>query len=244
MACAKNIGVYLIFMKNCINAFLLSSLLAATAFGAAPKSPKYSDYAVLLSRSPFGKKVPPAVEIAPVVETKSTLTLTGLSRLSDGWMITLMDATKPTERIIIMNGADHPSGVSVVEVHQDPSDYTKTSVVVKQGGRNFKVGFNMLEIEKNIARAVKTNQASKPAVAKTGSAGNAPKSTSNAEYEKKRNEMMKEAEALRKMRDAGNEGDEYTQRRKALMEKANEMRGEWRQRRRGSESSGGGDRRR
>jgi len=218
-------------MKIFTLSLLIVSCVVSLSTAAEPKSPKYNDYARLLNNSPFGKKAPPPViEAPPVVETKSTLGIMGASKVADGWIVTLVDAKKPSERFMVHSNKGSVNGVSVVSVEQDLNNYRNTTAVVSEGGKTYKVTFDTPTIDKNIANSVKAQKnIAKDKTRRLGSSGGG--SERGAEYDKLRKEMMKEAEALRKMRDSGSTGAEYQKRKKELLEKSAEMRSRWRQRR-------------
>lgn len=236
-------------MKHLPKLLILSMLGAHCASAAPPPKPNMSNYRDLLINSPFGQKKPEVVETPQVVAPTTTYILAGVSATAEGWLVGIKDKKNPNERITLRSDGEPVNGISIVEVKQDRRNYRNTEVIIKQGVTKFSISFDTAAVEKSIQQSVKESER---VVHNTQSQQQPPNpSTSNQndnnEQRQAREEMMREAAELRKMRESGNTGEEYEKRRQALMEKANEMRRDYRGRRRGGDENGrdnndGGDR--
>ncbi|GAA5496874.1 hypothetical protein Rhal01_03062 [Rubritalea halochordaticola] len=242
-------------MRKIFNLIMISAFCGYQAKADLPPKPSYKDFAKLTQNSPFGVKKPAPVQ-APVVAppANTTLMLTGVTKLADGWSVGVSDKKNPTRGVISLSSNQSVDGISIVKVEQDPDNYRNTKVTVKQGGATYTLKFDSAEVEKGIQESAKQSQ---QAVQKLEQQAAAPQAQpqpvqgdqGSEEYKRAREEMMREAAELRKMRESGNTGDDYQKRRQALMEKANELRRDWRSRRRGGDEASpggndGGDRRR
>ena len=136
---------------------LLGSLGAAT-----PKKKPVGSYSTLWSKSPF--TVPPLVEVddeGPGV--LEDYVLTGVSKLPDGYFVTLMDKKKRENRVAIIPGEVNSLGFKVVSVVQDPIKYMETKVKISVGGETGTIGYDEKFLPlKKIAVAAKKPAPKKP----------------------------------------------------------------------------------
>lgn len=244
----------MIIMKNFTKLLISSVLCVNYASAEAPPKPNMGSFRDLLTNSPFGKKAPDVVAPVQVVPQTTTYTLTGVSATADGWLVGIKDKKDPKKNIRLRSNGDPVDGISIVEVKQNRQNYRNTEVIIRQGGSNFSISFDTAAVEKSIQQSVKSNeQAIQQAQAQTQPQNPPGEQNNNQEnseaYRQARENMMREAAELRKMRESGNTGEDYEQRRKELMEKANQIRQDYHGRRRGGDengrdNNGGGERRR
>jgi hypothetical protein len=117
---------------NSVPRILLFTLaFASWAVAELPKKAPITKYVGLWRDSPFTSKPPPP-EPGPAVNPLEDYCLGGVSPISNGYRVTLMNKKKPEERIIVE--PDRPSeGFSIVEVTRKPGDPLGTVVRLSSG---------------------------------------------------------------------------------------------------------------
>lgn len=157
--------------------------LLVPAGATVPKDPHYNSFRLLPARSPFVIKKK-ATPVAPKV-ANSALTLRGVSKFNEGWVVTVVDRKKPKENIILREGASaNEQGMRLLKVNQAKDGYANTTAVVLAGGRQVTVRFNMNAIksrDKQSSTAVKTQTNKRPPLpisSKAGSTATPKKSSS------------------------------------------------------------------
>ena len=135
--------------------FQILILLALTGWAAAdlPKKAPISKYSRLWTESPFTSKPPPEVA-GPVADPLEDYSLAGVSPVTGGYRVTLLNKKNPTERIIVES--DRPSaGFKILGVTRKPGDPLGTVVRMSSGSVTGNVAFD----EKLLALAPPAAQA-------------------------------------------------------------------------------------
>ena len=115
--------------------------LALTGWAAAdlPKKAPITKYTVLWTNSPFTSKPPPVgpIEVANPLEDYS---LAGVSPVTGGYRVTMLNKKKPEERIIVES--DKPrDGFKILSVSRKPGDPLGTVVRMQSGAVTGTVAF-------------------------------------------------------------------------------------------------------
>jgi hypothetical protein len=120
--------------------FLLALALTGWAVADLPKKAPPNKYTRLWTDSPFTSKPPPP-EAGPVANPLEDYTLAGVSPVTGGYRVTLLNKKKPEERIIVES--DRPSeGFEIVEVVRKAGDPLGTVVRMKSGSVTGSVAFD------------------------------------------------------------------------------------------------------
>lgn len=121
---------------------ILFIFLALSAWAAAdlPKKAPISKYTRLWTESPFTSKPPPEVA-GPVADPLEDYSLAGVSPVTGGYRVTLLNKKNPTERIIVES--DRPSdGFKILGVTRKPGDPLGTVVRMSSGSVTGNVAFD------------------------------------------------------------------------------------------------------
>lgn len=171
-------------MKKLITILSMMLGLVALTQAGVPKDPTFNDFRLLPARSPFviKKKAEP---VAPT-RVNTALSLRGVSKFKDGWVVTVVDRKEPQKNIILREGAPvNKKGIRLLKVNQSKDGYANTTAVVLSGGRQITVSFNMASIKsshKQSPKAVKPTATRLPPVPtssnKAGSTTSSKKSSS------------------------------------------------------------------
>lgn len=122
--------------------FQILILLALTGWAAAdlPKKAPITNYTRLWTESPFTSKPPPEVA-GPVADPLEDYSLAGVSPVTGGYRVTLLNKKNPTERIIVES--DRPSaGFKILGVTRKPGDPLGTVVRMSSGSVTGNVAFD------------------------------------------------------------------------------------------------------
>jgi len=121
---------------------ILLLALAFTGWAAAdlPKKAPITKYTGLWTNSPFTSKPPPP-EAGPAVNPLEDYALCGVSPVTAGYRVTLLNKKKPEERIIVET--DRPSdGFKILSVTRKPGDPLGTVVRMMSGSITGTVSFD------------------------------------------------------------------------------------------------------
>ena len=115
--------------------------LALTGWAAAdlPKKAPITKYTVLWTNSPFTSK-PPPVGATEVANPLGDYSLAGVSPVTGGYRVTLLNKKKPEERIIVESNKPR-EGFEVLSVSRQPGDPLGTVVRMKSGASIGTVAF-------------------------------------------------------------------------------------------------------
>ena len=125
-------------MKTAPRVFLLTLALTSWAAADLPKKAPLTKYAGLMNNSPFTDKPippPPPETVNPLED----LALIGVSPISSGYRVTLLNKKEPEKRIFVSSD-DQDSEYKILEVTRKPSEPGKPSnpldtVVRMQAGK-------------------------------------------------------------------------------------------------------------
>ena len=134
---------------------ILLCLIPLPLIAEAPRKPLPSRYMSLYTSSPFTTPAPPVITDIPVINPLEDWTLVGVTKFPDGYFVILANKKRPDEKTVIQPGS--PSNFEVLEVVEDPTDYTETVVRLKYGNSTGSVTFD----KKNLT--VKTPDQGRPA---------------------------------------------------------------------------------
>lgn len=120
--------------------FLLTLALTGGVVADLPKKAPITKYTRLWKDSPFTSKPPPA-EAGPVVNPLEDYALAGVSPVTGGYRVTLLNKKKPDERIIVES--DRPSeGFKILSVVRKAGDPLGTVVKMMSGTVSGTVAFD------------------------------------------------------------------------------------------------------
>jgi hypothetical protein len=129
-------------MHFALRIILLAPALAGWAVAAAdlPRKAPLSKYTVLWTNSPFTSKPPPP-EAGPTVNPLEDYVLSGVSPISNGYRVTLLNKKTPDKRIVVET--DKPAeGFKILSVKRKPGDPLGTVVSMSSGSVNGTVSFD------------------------------------------------------------------------------------------------------
>jgi len=127
-------------MKPVLRMFLFALALVGWATAELPKKAPITKYIGLWSNSPFTSKPPPP-EAGPVVNPLEDYALAGVSPISAGYRVTLLNKKKPDERIIVDTDS-LKSDYKILEVIRKPGDPLATVVRMQAGAVIGSVAFD------------------------------------------------------------------------------------------------------
>jgi hypothetical protein len=132
-------------MHSALRILLLVPALAGWAAADLPRKAPITKYTGLWTNSPFTSKPPPP-EAGPAVNPLEDYTLGGVSPISGGYRVTLLNKKKPEERII--TESDKPSGgFKILEVTRKPGDPLGTAVRLSSGSVTGNVTFDQASLK-------------------------------------------------------------------------------------------------
>jgi hypothetical protein len=128
-------------MHSALRILLLAPALTGwVAADDLPRKAPVGKYAGLWTNSPFTSKPPPP-EAGPVVNPLEDYSLGGVSPISSGYRVTLLNKKKPEERIVV--DSDKPSGgFKILAVSRKEGDALGTVVRMSSGSVTGSVSFD------------------------------------------------------------------------------------------------------
>ncbi len=151
-------------MKTASRILVLSLTLAGWAVADLPKKAPLTKYYNLHANSPFTSK-PPQVDPGPAFNPLEDYALNGVSPVSGGYVVTLLNKKKPDERIIVKSDEVKPKhGFKILEVKRVPGDPLGTTVRLSSGSSIGTVAFDEKLLTLAAAPATKVNPQAHPAV--------------------------------------------------------------------------------
>jgi hypothetical protein len=134
-------------MPAALRILLLLPALAGWAVADLPRKAPISKYTGLWMNSPFTSKPPPP-EAGPVANPLEDYTLGGVSPITGGYRVTLLNKKKPEERII--TETDKPAeGFKILGVTRKPGDPLGTVVKITTGSVTGTVSFDEAALKLN-----------------------------------------------------------------------------------------------
>ena len=115
----------------------LSTIFAANAVAEVPRAVPVTRYAGLWTDSPFTTKPPPA-EAAPEANPLEDYALGGISPISGGYRVTLLNRKNPEERIVLPDNPDF----KVLSVQYATGNPLGTTVRLSTGSKTGTVSFD------------------------------------------------------------------------------------------------------
>jgi hypothetical protein len=142
-------------MPPALRLLLLAPVLAGGAAADVPKKAPLTKYTGLWTNSPFTSKPPPP-EAGPAANPLEDYTLAGVSPITGGYRVTLLNKKKPEERIIVDSGKTR-DGFKILSVTRKPGDPLGTVVRMSSGTVTGTVAFDekMLTLAQPPAAAAK-----------------------------------------------------------------------------------------
>lgn len=127
-------------MHPALRILLLVPALTGWAVADLPRKAPLNKYSSLWANSPFTSKPPPP-EAGPAINPLEDYVLAGVSPISSGYRVTLLNKKKPEEMII--TETDNPKeGFKILEVIRKPGDPLGTVVRMSSGGITGTVSFD------------------------------------------------------------------------------------------------------
>lgn len=127
-------------MHSALRILLLAPALAGWAAADLPRKAPISKYTGLWLNSPFTSKPPPP-EAGPAVNPLEDYVLAGVSPISSGYRVTLLNKKKPEERIVV--DSDKPAaGFKILAVTRKAGDPLGTVVRLSSGSVTGSVSFD------------------------------------------------------------------------------------------------------
>lgn len=127
-------------MKSSISILSCLVLLTGWAVAQTPKKAPLSKYTTLWTNSPFTSKPPPP-EAGPESNPMDDYALAGVSPISGGYRVTLINKKTPDQRITV--DTDNPkSQFKVVSVSRKPGDPMGTTVTLTNGNLKGTVSYD------------------------------------------------------------------------------------------------------
>lgn len=127
-------------MHSALRILLLAPALVGWAAADMPRKAPITKYTGLWTNSPFTSKPPPA-EQGPEANPLEDYALGGVSPISSGYRVTLLNKKKPEERIIV--DSDKPSGgFKILAVTRKAGDPLGTVVRMSSGSVTGTVAFD------------------------------------------------------------------------------------------------------
>lgn len=127
-----------IHLHMLLPAVLLGLVVPASA--DVPRKKPVGSYSKLWSQSPFTVPPPPPDPGEEGPGALDDYVLTGVSKLPEGYFVSLMNKKKREDRITIIPGQPNAGGYKVMSVVQDPIDYKATKVKISIGGMSGETG--------------------------------------------------------------------------------------------------------
>lgn len=116
---------------------LFSTLLAASAAAEVPRAVPVTRYAGLWTDSPFTSK-PPPVQAAAEANPLEDYALGGISPISGGYRVTLLNRKNPEERIVLPDNQDF----KILSVQYSTGNPLGTTVRLSTGSKTGTVSFD------------------------------------------------------------------------------------------------------
>ena len=127
-------------MHPALRLLLLLPALIGVAAADLPRKAPLTKYSGLWMNSPFTSKPPPP-EQGPAANPLEDYALAGVSPISSGYRVTLLNRKKPEERIVV--DSDKPrDGFKILEVTRKPGDPLATVVRMSSGSVTGTVSFD------------------------------------------------------------------------------------------------------
>ena len=127
-------------MHSVLRMILFTAAFTGWAAADLPRKAPISKYTGLWTNSPFTSKPPPPVA-GPEVNPLEDYVLTGVSPISKGYRVTLLNKKKPEERIVI--DSDKPAGgFTILAVSRKAGDPLGTVVRLSSGSVTGSVSFD------------------------------------------------------------------------------------------------------
>ena len=127
-------------MHSALRILLLAPVLSGWVFADLPRKAPITKYTGLWTDSPFTSKPPPP-EQGPEVNPLEDYALAGVSPISSGYRVTLLNRKNPQERLIV--DSDKPSGgLKIIAVDRKPGDPLGTVVRMSSGSVTGTVAFD------------------------------------------------------------------------------------------------------
>lgn len=118
-------------MHSALRIILLAPALVGWAVADLPRKAPVTKYTGLWTNSPFTSKPPPP-EAGPVANPLEDYALAGVSPISSGYRVTLLNKKKPDDRIVV--DSDKPKdGFKILAVTRKPGDPLGTVVRMSSG---------------------------------------------------------------------------------------------------------------
>jgi hypothetical protein len=127
-------------MHSALRILLLAPALAGWAAADLPRKAPLTRYTRLWTDSPFTSKPPPP-ETGPVVNPLEDYALAGVSPITGGYRVTLLNKKKPDERIIVDSGKT-VEGFKILGVTRKPGTPLETVVSMSSGSITGTVSFD------------------------------------------------------------------------------------------------------
>lgn len=127
-------------MHSALRILLIAPVLVGWAVADLPRKAPITKYTGLWTNSPFTSKPPPAAQ-GPEANPLEDYALGGVSPISGGYRVTLLNRKKPEERIIV--DSDKPSGgFKILAVNRKPGNPLGTVVRMSSGAVTGTVAFD------------------------------------------------------------------------------------------------------
>lgn len=127
-------------MHSALRILLLAPAFVGWAAADLPRKAPITKYTGLWTNSPFTSKPPPA-EAAPEANPLEDYALAGVSPISSGYRVTLLNRKNPEERIVV--DSDKPSGgFKILAVNRKAGDPLGTVVRMSSGSVTGTVAFD------------------------------------------------------------------------------------------------------
>ncbi len=127
-------------MKSTPRILLVALALTGWAVADLPKKAPISKYTRLWTESPFTSK-PVVAPAGPVADPLEDYSLAGVSPVTGGYRVTLLNKKNPTERLIVES--DRPTGgFKILAVTRKPGDPLGTVVRMSSGSVTGNVAFD------------------------------------------------------------------------------------------------------
>lgn len=129
-----------------------------------PKDPEVKEFQALLKRAFFLEiKKPKPVLQAQAPAKNNTLVLRGVARFEEGWLVTLVDRTKPKVTFFLEEGKPkNAQGIRLIKVNQNKQDYTKTTAVLNDNGTQITIGYDQKSIQKGLTKTKQLTSVRQP----------------------------------------------------------------------------------
>lgn len=151
-------------MKTPSHILILSLTLAGWAVADLPKKAPITKYYSLYTNSPFTSK-PAVIDPAPPTSIIDDYALSGVSPVSGGYVVTLLNKKKPDERISVKSDEVKPKhGFKILEVNRVPGNPLGTTVRLSSGSSIGTVAFDEKLLTLSAAPAAKAHPQANPTI--------------------------------------------------------------------------------